>query len=65
MSTPFRSNNLPDAMGAIMIVMVEIRSDRARLGIQTSKDMLVHRRDVYDAIRRFDDDDAAGACVLA
>jgi carbon storage regulator len=36
----------------IEIVVVEIRADRVRLGINAPKDIPVHRREVYDAIKR-------------
>lgn len=36
----------------ITIVVVEIRGDKCRLGIEAPKEVPVHRREVYDAIRR-------------
>lgn len=36
----------------ITIVVVEIRRDRVRLGVDAPKEVPVHRREVYDAIRR-------------
>lgn len=36
----------------ITIVVVEIRGDRVRLGIEAPKEIPVHRREVYDAIKR-------------
>jgi carbon storage regulator len=36
----------------ITLVVVEIRGDKVRLGIEAPKDIPVHRREVYDAIRR-------------
>jgi carbon storage regulator len=42
----------------ITIVVVEIRGDKVRLGVEAPKEVPVHRREVYDAIRR---NDAAGA----
>ena len=38
----------------ITIVVVEIRGDKVRLGIEAPKEVPVHRREVYDAIRRND-----------
>jgi carbon storage regulator len=35
----------------ITIVVVEIRGDKIRLGIEAPKDVPVHRREVYDAIK--------------
>ncbi len=36
----------------IAIVVVEIRGDKVRLGIEVPKEVPVHRREVLDAIRR-------------
>jgi carbon storage regulator len=36
----------------ITIVVVEIRGDKVRLGIEASKETPVHRREVYEAIKR-------------
>lgn len=36
----------------ITIVVVEIRGDKVRLGVEAPKDVPVHRREVFDAIRR-------------
>jgi carbon storage regulator len=36
----------------ITIVVVEIRGDKVRLGVDAPKEVPVHRREVYDAIRR-------------
>jgi len=36
----------------ITIVVVEIRGDKVRLGVEAPKEIPVHRREVYDAIRR-------------
>jgi carbon storage regulator len=36
----------------ITIVVVEIRGDRVRLGVEAPKEVPVHRREVFDAIRR-------------
>ena len=38
--------------GAITIVVVDIRGDKVRLGVEAPKDIPVHRREVYDAIQR-------------
>ncbi len=35
----------------ITIVVVEIRGDKVRLGIEAPKEVPVHRREVYDAIQ--------------
>jgi carbon storage regulator len=36
----------------ITVVVVEIRGDKVRLGVEAPKDIPVHRREVYDAIHR-------------
>ena len=35
----------------ITIVVVEIRGDKVRLGVEAPKEVPVHRREVYDAIQ--------------
>ncbi len=46
----------------ITIVVVEIRGDKVRLGVEAPKEIPVHRREVYDAIKR---NEAAQAKDLA
>ena len=36
----------------ITIVLVELRGDKARIGIEAPSDIPVHRQEVYDAIHR-------------
>lgn len=36
----------------ITIVVVEIRGDKVRLGIEAPKEVPVHRNEVYEAIRK-------------
>jgi carbon storage regulator len=36
----------------ITIVVVEIRGDKVRLGVEAPKEVPVHRREVYEAISR-------------
>lgn len=36
----------------IVITIVEIRGDKVRLGIEAPTEVPVHRREVYDAIKR-------------
>ncbi len=36
----------------ITIVVVEIRGDKVRLGVEAPKEVPVHRKEVYDAIKR-------------
>jgi carbon storage regulator len=40
----------------ISIMVVEIRGDKVRLGIEAPRDVSVHRREVYDAIKRKETD---------
>ena len=37
---------------SIVITVIEIRGNQVRLGIEAPKDVPVHRREVYDAIKR-------------
>ena len=41
----------------ITIVVVEIRGDKVRLGIEAPTEVPVHRREVYDAIRKQEERD--------
>jgi carbon storage regulator len=43
----------------ITIVVVEIRGDKVRLGVEAPKEVPVHRREVYDAIARGEPLDAS------
>ena len=43
----------------ITIVVVEIRGDKVRLGIEAPKEVPVHRREVYDAIKRNESEQAS------
>ena len=36
----------------ITVVVVEIRGDKVRLGVEAPKEVPVHRREVYEAIKR-------------
>lgn len=36
----------------VVVTVVEVRGDKVRLGIEAPKEVKVHRREVYDAIRR-------------
>lgn len=36
----------------VEIIIVDIRGDKVRLGITAPKEIPVHRREVFDAIRR-------------
>jgi len=36
----------------IEIVVVEIRGDKVRLGVNAPRELPVHRREIYDAIKR-------------
>ena len=39
----------------VVVTIVDIRGDKVRLGIEAPSEISVHRREVYDAIRRGDD----------
>ena len=45
----------------ITIVVVEIRGDKVRLGIEAPKEVPVHRNEVYEAIRRNVDSNSVDA----
>jgi carbon storage regulator len=45
----------------ITIVVVEIRGDKVRLGVEAPKEVPVHRQEVYDAIKR--NNQAAGSAT--
>ena len=36
----------------ITVMVIEIRGDKVRLGIEAPKEITVHRQEVYDAIKR-------------
>ncbi len=36
----------------VVVTIVDIRGDKVRLGIEAPEEVPVHRREVYDAIRR-------------
>jgi len=36
----------------ITLMVIEIRGDKVRLGIDAPRDIAVHREEVYDAIKR-------------
>ncbi len=38
----------------IEIIIVEVRGDKVRLGVEAPKEVPVHRREVFDAIHRND-----------
>ncbi len=45
----------------IKIVVVEIRGDKVRLGVEAPKEVPVHRREVYDAIKRSENEQIGSA----
>ncbi len=45
----------------IKIVVVEIRGDKVRLGVEAPKEVPVHRREVFDAIKRSESEKATEA----
>ena len=36
----------------VVVTVVDVRGDKVKLGIEAPQDISVHRREVYDAIRR-------------
>ena len=46
---------------SIRIVVVEIRGDKVRLGVEAPKEVPVHRSEVYDAIARGEVPESCGA----
>ena len=38
--------------GRITVLVIEIRGDKVRLGVDAPKEVPVHRKEVYEAIRR-------------
>ena len=36
----------------IRVTIVEVRGDKVRIGIDATRDVTVHRQEIYDAIRR-------------
>lgn len=46
----------------ITIMVIEIRGDKVRLGIEAPKDITVHRQEVYEAIKR-EHDQQSGVSV--
>jgi carbon storage regulator len=49
----------------ITIVVVEIRGDKVRLGVEAPKEVPVHRNEVYEAIRRNQQKQDAGEQPVA
>ncbi len=45
--------------GDITVIVVEIRGDKVRLGIESPREVPPHRREVFDAIRRMDAENKA------
>ena len=43
----------------ITIVVVEIRGDKVRLGVEAPREVPVHRKEVFDAIHREEQDSPA------
>jgi carbon storage regulator len=36
----------------VVVTIVDVRGDKVKLGIEAPQDVTVHRREVYEAIRR-------------
>jgi len=49
----------------ITIVVVEIRGDKVRLGVEAPKEVPVHRREVFDAIQRGESADKSSNATKA
>lgn len=49
-----RKNESVVINGNIHVVVIEIRGDKVRLGIESPRDVPPHRREVYEAIKRYD-----------
>ena len=45
----------------ITLMVIDIRGDKVRLGIDAPKDVTVHREEVYEAIQKETDSPARGA----
>jgi len=43
----------------VEVTVIEIRGDKVRLGVTAPKEIPVHRREIYDAILRERENDAA------
>ena len=42
--------------GNIIVVVVTIAEEKVRLGFELPKEVPLHRREVYDALKRYEDD---------
>ena len=49
----------------ITIMVIEIRGDKVRLGIDAPREVTVHRQEVYEAIQREQDEKQKGISVDA
>ena len=49
----------------ITIMVIEIRGDKVRLGIDAPREVTVHRQEVYEAIKREQDEQQKGISVDA
>ena len=49
----------------ITIMVIEIRGDKVRLGIEAPREVTVHRQEVYEAIQREQDEQQTGISVDA
>ena len=47
----------------ISIMVVEIRGDKVRLGIEAPRDVSVHRQEVFEAIKRREQGEESGTAV--
>ncbi|MGE3315952.1 MAG: carbon storage regulator CsrA [Planctomycetaceae bacterium] len=49
----------------ITIMVIEIRGDKVRLGIEAPKEVTVHRQEVYEAIKREHDQEKGISAIDA
>ena len=49
---------------AIRITVVDIRNGKIRIGVEAPKDIPVNRKEVYDAIRRLENDGEKGSAEI-
>ncbi|MCA9210810.1 MAG: carbon storage regulator CsrA [Pirellulaceae bacterium] len=43
---------------SVVITIVDIRGDKVRIGVEAPPDVPIHRHEVYEAIRRYNEEHA-------